>query len=134
MALETAGTLKVGAPVSTADAGTVTKVVSGNPHINQPASSCAGQGYPANYVEITGGDGYVTRYVHVTATVAQGDPVSAGQQIGTVDISGCTSGPHVHMARHSSAGVIVNFTIPCDNSHFDAANTFYDDSDGLDHQ
>jgi hypothetical protein len=28
-------------------------------------------------------------------------------------------------------GAVINFTIPCDNSHFDAADTWYDDSDGL---
>ena len=70
--------------------------------------------------------------VHVTVlpSIAINTAVSAGQQIGTVDISGCTSGPHVHM--QSKSGVTINFTIPCDGSHFDDASTFYDDSDGLD--
>lgn len=88
------------------------------------------RGARADYVEVTGGDNAITRYVHVTAIVLQGH-VNAGQQIGTVDISGCTSGPHVHMNRKIN-GVVVNFTIPCDNSHFDAGDTWYDDSGGLD--
>jgi len=45
---------------------------------------------------------------------------------------GYTGAPHVHINR-KRARKIVNFTIPCDNSHFDSSG-FYDDSDGLDNQ
>jgi hypothetical protein len=43
--------------------------------------------------------------------------------------SGCTSGPHTHVQRKVN-GVLVNFTMPCNNSHFDDPSTYYDDSDG----
>ncbi len=125
--------LQVGAPVYAPEAGTV-HIQGGYPHVNQPVTQCAGQGYHANYINITDGSGNRTRLVHVTAlpSLAEGQQVNAGQQVGTVDLSGCTSGPHVHMSR-KQAGKIVNFTIPCDNSHFDSSG-FYDDSDGLDNQ
>ena len=125
--------LQVGAPVYAPEGGTV-HIQGGYPHINEPASQCAGQHYPANYINITDANGNRTRLVHVTALpgLSEGQTVSAGQQVGTVDNSGCTSGPHVHMSR-KQAGTVVNFTIPCDNSHFDSSG-FYDDSDGLDNQ
>jgi hypothetical protein len=125
--------LQVGAPVYAPEGGTV-HIQGGYPHINQPASQCAGQHYPANYINITDANGNRTRLVHVTALpgLSEGQTVSAGQQVGTVDNSGCTSAPHVHMSR-KQAGTVVNFTIPCDNSHFDSSG-FYDDSDGLDNQ
>jgi hypothetical protein len=34
-----------------------------------------------------------------------------------------------HPARKLN-GVLVNFTMPCDNSHFDDPSGYYDDSDG----
>jgi murein DD-endopeptidase MepM/ murein hydrolase activator NlpD len=126
--------IQVGAPVYAPEGGTV-HIQSGYPHINQPVTQCAGQGYHANYIEITDGSGNRTRLVHVTALpgLAEHQPVNAGDQVGTVDMSGCTDAPHVNMSR-KQAGQIVNFTITgCDNSHFDASG-FYDDSDGLDNQ
>lgn len=88
---------------------------------------------PANFIEINSDtDHALTRLYHVTilptlATV--GIHVTAGQQIGTIDLSGCTGKEHTHIQR-KVAGVLVNFTMPCDNSHFDSSTTFYDDSDG----
>ncbi|HEX3437195.1 MAG TPA: hypothetical protein VHT24_10555 [Pseudacidobacterium sp.] len=45
--------LQVGAPVYAPESGTVEKIVTGNPHVNQAASQCAGQHYPANYIELS---------------------------------------------------------------------------------
>ncbi|MEM7096927.1 MAG: M23 family metallopeptidase [Pseudomonadota bacterium] len=48
-------------------------------------------------VEISHGNGYVTRYAHhKTLTVAAGDVVDKGQTIGTMGSSGRSTGPHVH--------------------------------------
>ncbi|HEV7219858.1 MAG: hypothetical protein ACHP8A_03855 [Terriglobales bacterium] len=58
--------IQVGAPVYAPEGGTV-HIQSGYPHINQPVTQCAGQGYHANYIEITDGSGNRTRLVHVTA-------------------------------------------------------------------
>jgi murein DD-endopeptidase MepM/ murein hydrolase activator NlpD len=57
----------------------------------------------------------MTRYVHITASagIAVGKLVTAGQQIGTIDASGCQSGRHTHIGRYDPNGVAVNFTVPC---------------------
>lgn len=94
-------------------------------------SQCAGLHDSANYIVITHGSGTtatVTKYYHTTILPGLGvnSPVSVGQQIGTVDTSGCSSGPHTHIELRIN-NVLVNFTLPCDNSHFDAAGTWYDD-------
>jgi murein DD-endopeptidase MepM/ murein hydrolase activator NlpD len=48
-------------------------------------------------VEISHGDGYVTRYAHhEDVVVAPGDIVKKGQVIGTMGSSGRSTGPHVH--------------------------------------
>ncbi|HSK01248.1 MAG TPA: peptidoglycan DD-metalloendopeptidase family protein [Kofleriaceae bacterium] len=49
------------------------------------------------WIEIAHGDGYTTRYAHLsTQTVAVGQQVSQGQKIGTVGSTGGSSGPHLH--------------------------------------
>ena len=48
-------------------------------------------------VEISHGDGYLTRYAHQKSnTVASGDFVEKGQVIGALGSSGRATGPHVH--------------------------------------
>jgi len=133
-AQDTVGTnIQVGTPVNAPEAGTITNFVTGKPHDARSAQQCAGQNSPANFIEIrSDSDQALTRLYHVTilpslATI--GTHVAGGQQIGTIDISGCTSAPHTHIQRKVN-GVLVNFTTPCDNSHFDDPSGYYDDSDG----
>jgi hypothetical protein len=129
--------IAVGTPVYAAEGGTVTAVQSGiahdpNSNVFNPGTStpkCAGKAETADYVWITGSDGAVTKYYHVTPTVSNGQRVTAGQQIGTVDVSGCSSGPHVHVQREVS-GSKVNFVLTnCapNASKYDLGNTWYDD-------
>lgn len=92
----------------------------GYPACNKPTGTHAG-----NYVKIqastictgSSGDGYSTIYFHVKPlpTIAKGVCVAAGQQLGTLDNSGCQSGPHLHVGRKDPNGIPVNFTIPCTN-------------------
>ncbi len=128
VAQPTVGALQVGAPIYAAEGGTVAAAEGGHPHASSDAATCAGQHYAANFVWISDGHGAITKYVHVSPTVTQGATIAAGQQIGTVDISGCSTGAHTHISRKLN-GATVNFTLPCDNSHFDPAANWIDDTD-----
>jgi murein DD-endopeptidase MepM/ murein hydrolase activator NlpD len=73
-----------GAPIYAADGGTVTR---------------AGySGDMGNYVVIDHGNGYHTRYMHMSSTppVSAGDTVSQGEVIGYVGQTGYTTAPHLH--------------------------------------
>jgi len=103
----------LGTPVYAAEDGKVVAVASGNGPASQPYPQCLGA--PGNYVKIRGSDGYITTYFHLTPTVSLQALVSAGQQIGVLDNSGCQTKPHLHIARKDPSGNPVNFTIPCVN-------------------
>lgn len=57
-------------------------------------------GYKSGYgymVDVTHGDGYVTRYAHnARVLVKQGDTVARGQRLATMGSTGRSTGPHVH--------------------------------------
>lgn len=55
-----------------------------------------------NLVTVRHENGYETRYAHLSAvTVAKGDKVQPGQQIGNVGTTGYSTGPHLHFeVRH----------------------------------
>jgi len=74
-------------------------------------------------------DGYFTIYMHMTPSVSNGQFISQGQQIGTIDSSGCQSKHHVHVARKDPSNNSVNFVIPgCSNSP--TPMNWYDDPQG----
>jgi murein DD-endopeptidase MepM/ murein hydrolase activator NlpD len=122
--------IRVGTPVFAPESGTIVAHRSGQPHDPRTAKQCSGQGTPADFVQLLGSDGSFTTFVHVTilASLSNGSTVSGGQEIGTIDLSGCTSAEHTHVIRRVG-GIPVNFTMPCDNSHFDNPTGYYDDSD-----
>lgn len=52
-----------------------------------------------NMVIVRDGVGMLTVYGHVDPSVAAGDAVVQGAEIGTADLSGTSSGLHVHLVR-----------------------------------
>jgi Peptidase family M23 len=103
----------IGDPVYAAEGGTVVVVKSDAGPASPPYPNCGS--HDANYVKIKGADNYYTVYVHVHPLVSVGQGVNAGQEIGTVDNSGCESGPHVHIQREDGNLNKYNFTLPCTN-------------------
>ncbi len=80
-----------GTPIRAAHAGVVTFV-----------------GWDGGYgmhVEVAQLDGYATTYSHMSAfTVAVGQLVTAGQQLGSVGSTGYSTGPHLHFEVHLPGG------------------------------
>ena len=74
----------IGTPVAAAAAGRVVA-----------AGSRGGYGLT---VDIEHGEGLLTRYAHLDRIdVARGDRLVAGQQLGTVGMTGTVTGPHLHL-------------------------------------
>jgi len=59
------------------------------------------------WIEISHGNGYTTRYAHLSVqSVSVGQNVSQGQKIGNVGSTGGSSGPHLHYEqRHNGVAV-----------------------------
>jgi murein DD-endopeptidase MepM/ murein hydrolase activator NlpD len=56
-------------------------------------------------VEVRHDDGTVTWYCHMSEfTVSVGDRVAAGDQVGSVGVTGNTTGPHLHFEVHPDGG------------------------------
>ena len=72
----------------------------GDPVIAVGAGVVTFAGYKQGYgymVDVTHGDGYITRYAHNSSVlVKQGDTVARGQKLATMGSSGRSTGPHVH--------------------------------------
>ncbi len=62
------------------------------------------RGY-GNVIFIEHDDGYQTRYAHLQVlNVKNGDDVKSGQKIGTVGMTGWTTGPHLHFEIRKNFG------------------------------
>lgn len=123
-----------GTAVYAMEAGTVVKVVNTAGPASVGFPQCQGLGYPGNRVNVRDSLGYTTIYYHVmpSAGITVGTNVSQGQQIGTLDNSGCQSGPHLHVGRLDPNNSPVNFRIilctnPTPKTTF--ADGLVDDSD-----
>ncbi|NBE06765.1 M23 family metallopeptidase [Paragemmobacter ruber] len=102
-ALPDLAAMQAGVAVLAAAPGTVRGVRNGMPDIRvtDPAAPPLEGRDCGNGVAIDHGDGWETQYCHLrqgSLTVAPGDRVAAGQQIGLVGLSGNTEFPHVHLA------------------------------------
>jgi len=73
---------------------------SGTPVVAASAGMVSYAGRRGGYglmIEVSRGDGLVTRYGHLSRlAVAQGQSVSQGETIGTVGATGMATGPHLH--------------------------------------
>lgn len=63
------------------------------------------------WIEISHGNGFTTRYAHLSAQlVSQGQQVRQGQRIGRVGSTGGSTGPHLHYEqRHNGSAIRVSF-------------------------
>ncbi len=79
----------LGTPIHAAAAGVVTHAGTGG----------AAGGWAGSYITIQHADGYQTLYAHMSpeTLVRAAQPVSAGQEIGVVGLTGRTFGPHCHV-------------------------------------
>ncbi len=60
-------------------------------------------------VEVRHDDGTVTWYCHMSEfTVSVGDRIAAGDQVGSVGVTGNTTGPHLHFEVHPGGGDAVD--------------------------
>lgn len=87
--------MNIGETVLASRGGQVIAVQESNPDV----PSCAGG--RENYVFIRHNDGTVMSYVHLRQNgvdVTQGQVVNAGDVLGQSGNSGCSSGPHLHVA------------------------------------
>jgi murein DD-endopeptidase MepM/ murein hydrolase activator NlpD len=84
---------KEGSRVSAVNAGTVTLV----------QDTFLG----GKVVVVEHGAGIASAYFHLSeATVAEGDTVTRGQQVGRAGHTGCTTGPHLHLAMRVPGGFV----------------------------
>ncbi|MEJ7602655.1 MAG: peptidoglycan DD-metalloendopeptidase family protein [Kofleriaceae bacterium] len=59
------------------------------------------------WIEISHGNGYTTRYAHLsTQTVSANQNVSRGQKIGTVGSTGGSTGPHLHYEQRRNGSAV----------------------------
>ncbi len=104
-----------GATVTAMEGGTVVFAKSDAGPASYPACKTATPRPAGNYAKIKTTDGYFTIYFHMKPSVKNGDTVTPGQSIGTLDNSGCQSKAHLHVGRKDPSGNPVNFTLPCTN-------------------
>ena len=91
--------MAIGDTVLASRSGTVFAVVEGNAN----GTDCSGG--KENFVFVAHDDGTAMQYVHLTtngALVSRQERVAQGQPIGLSGNSGCSSGPHLHVALFRS--------------------------------
>ncbi|MDA1259303.1 MAG: M23 family metallopeptidase, partial [Planctomycetota bacterium] len=101
----------IGVPVFAALAGTVTVVQDGFPDMNLNGSMA-----PGNFVIVDHGGGRLAHYFHLrngSVSVAVGQGVRAGQQIGFAASSGNSFYPHLHLSTYDNGVLTEPFAGAC---------------------
>ena len=99
-----------GFPVLAAADGRVTAVHDGEFDRNV-ACGFLGILKPPNLVQLTHADGTRSRYVHLrrgSVKVAAGQRVAAGQPLGEIGSSGCSTAPHLHFEVRGPDGTVLD--------------------------
>lgn len=93
------------APVHASFAGTIDRIVTGRPHGNRTTDSYAPD-RTGNYIAVRNPDGERQLYNHTAALpgLRRGQSVAVGQQIGVTDLSGNTTGHHLHYEEWTASG------------------------------
>lgn len=114
---------EIGVPIFAAFDGTVVATNDGQPDENSCACGAGLPGWPAcppgtmaNMVIIDHGAGRLGYYLHMrtnSVAVSVGETVAAGQQIGEVASSGCSTHPHLHFESRQNGSVYEPFSGPC---------------------
>ncbi len=94
-----------GHPIVAAHAGEVVSLGDGQPDRN---TSCIGT---PNFVNVRHADGSTMTYGHLkrnSIVVIIGQQVSAGDALGVVGSSGCSTAPHLHLELRDESGTVVD--------------------------
>lgn len=108
--VRTFGEQVIGVPIFAALDGEVVLTHDGEPDMN---TSCVGI---PNYVVINHADGRSTSYLHLktgSVQVSVGQQVKAGEQIGLVGSSGCSTYPHLHFQATDNSVVFEPYAGTC---------------------
>lgn len=94
------------APVHASFAGTIEKIVRGRKHGDRSASNQLAPGRTGNGLIIRNPDGERQLYGHVEvpASLRVGSKVDVGDKLGVTDLSGNTTGHHVHYEEWTRSG------------------------------
>ena len=106
--------MNAGADVLAAAPGTVTAIRDGMPdiYVTDPNAPDVSGRECGNGLVIAHGNGWETQYCHLklgSIEVSKDQPVTAGQKIGQIGLSGETSFPHVHMSLRRNGAVVDPF-------------------------
>ncbi len=102
-----------GKPVYAMEEGTVADIRNSSPHCTDP-NHCP---LYANMVLVQGRDEFYTEYAHVrpSTTLQRGMFIPSGQFLGTVDFSGVSTGPNLHVGRYARGDAATWYNRPiCD--------------------
>jgi hypothetical protein len=98
-----------GLRITAVAAGVVTRAIEN--HFDRVTDATDNCFFETNVVDVQHADGTVASYGHLkrnSVPVNVGQSVSAGQTLGVVGSSGCSSGPHLHLDLRTAGGALLD--------------------------